>query len=164
MEEDDGEAKPINAGDVIQLFHKDTDCYVSAEGVFRDPLAKPETSWAGASLAEDMHLRNRAPNEAKPNRLKPPTSAVSYFQVEHAEAYEGGPISWNMRVWCSFLPISQFPLATKVYEGVILATEVNEGGPISWNMRVRCSFVIEVWNPPPLLLDPTMLCGVISTS
>ena len=77
------EVKAINAGDVIQLFHKDSDCYVSAEGVFADP----DAPLAASTLREDMHLRHRAPNEAKPNRSKPPTSAVSYFQVELAELY-----------------------------------------------------------------------------
>jgi hypothetical protein len=86
--------KPINAGDVIQLFHKDSDCYVSAEGVFADPDAPT----APSTLREDMHLRHRAPNEAKPNRLKPPTSAVSYFQVEMVNLYEGGVITWKTKV------------------------------------------------------------------
>jgi hypothetical protein len=88
----------LQAGEVIQLFHKDTDCYVSAEGAFRDPLAKPGSSWAGSTLSEDMHLRHRAPDEARPSRLNPPTSAVTYFQVEREEIFAGGVIGWNMKV------------------------------------------------------------------
>ena len=93
------EAAPsISAGDVIQLFHKDSDCWVSAEGTFRDPLAPASDGGPERMLAEDIHLRHRVPNIEKPNKLRPPTSAVSYFQVEKADLYEGGKVGWKSKV------------------------------------------------------------------
>lgn len=95
-------APPICAGDVIQLFHKDSDCWVSAEGVFRDPLAGGTDATTSVSkdavLAEDVHLRHRMPMAGKLNKLDPPTSAVSFFQIEQADVYEGGKIGWATKV------------------------------------------------------------------
>ena len=88
---------PVQAGDVIQLFHKDSDCYLAAEGVFTNPLAGTpnEPGTENYWLAQDVHLRNRKPDSERPSRLNPPTSAVSYFQVEKVNQEDGGVIDWE---------------------------------------------------------------------
>ena len=111
----EGTAPPICAGDVIQLFHKDSDCWVAAEGIYRDPIEGDSSgAFAGfgvqrddvvtdaaannGTLAIDIHLRQRRQDIEKPNKSKPPTSAVSYFQVEQAEIYTGGKIGFRSGV------------------------------------------------------------------
>lgn len=122
-------APPICAGDVIQLFHKDSDCWVAAEGVFRDPIKEDGSeTFAGfavnhgdadandGTLAIDIHLRQRRQDIEKPNKSKPPTSAVSYFQVEQAEIYNGGKIGFRTGVRFRHLT-SQLYLAVGGGEG-----------------------------------------------
>ncbi len=55
----------VRGGSVVQLFHKERDAYIAAEGNHLNPII------------EDVHLRIREPDPTKPNRLFPPTSAVS---------------------------------------------------------------------------------------
>ena len=55
----------IRGGTVIQLLHKEIGAYLAAEG-----------SVVGGPL-EDIHLRVRLPDPARPSRAHPPTSAVS---------------------------------------------------------------------------------------
>ena len=111
----DGEV-PVQAGDVIQLFHKDSDCYVAAEGVFTNPLAgaPKEPGTENYWLAQDVHLRNRKPDPERPSRLNPPTSAVSYFQVEKVNQEDGGVIDWEEPVRLRHLT-SQMYLAIGQY-------------------------------------------------
>ncbi len=142
---------PLHAGDVIQLFHKDSDAFVSAEGVFWDHIGQMGAFWerdsdtgawflqrsgnayskvrkkrsmdfegsADASrdergvnpwLSQDVHLRHRAPDPTRPSRLKPPTSAVSYFQIEKAAIDSGGKVQWGeeirLRHLCSQMYLS----------------------------------------------------------
>ena len=57
---------PVRSGDIVQLFHQATHSYVAAEGSFLETNAR-----------ENVHLRLRVPDNRRPNRLKPPTSAIS---------------------------------------------------------------------------------------
>lgn len=69
----------MRIGQVFQFFHKDSESYLSAEGVYDDDFEDSESnSW----LAEDIHLRHRKADIERPSRLRPPTSAVSFFQIE----------------------------------------------------------------------------------
>eukprot|EP00053_Salpingoeca_punica_P017480 m.168492 g.168492 ORF g.168492 m.168492 type:complete len:2590 (+) comp17217_c0_seq4:243-8012(+) len=82
------DAELLKGGDVIQLFHKEQSGYIAAEGVFTEP--KPRL---------DIHIRQRNPDPKRPNRLFPPTSAVSFFQVElEGEPTKGSIISWETQV------------------------------------------------------------------
>jgi hypothetical protein len=83
---------PLAAGSVVQLFHKDSVSYLSAEGAF-DDLQSPER--ANPWVVHDVHLRTRTADPARPHRARPPTSAVSYFVVEKATPSEGGVVAWG---------------------------------------------------------------------
>lgn len=83
----DGELKPdphVHGGDLIQLFHKEISAYLAAEGVFFEDEPR-----------EDVHMRVREPDSRRPHRLLPPTSAVSYWQVE----VDGAPTSGSVVQW-----------------------------------------------------------------
>ena len=90
----------LQTGMVIQLFHKDSSAYVSAEGsienAFDSIRNKPHL---------DVHLRSRGPDPERPSRLFAPTSAVTYFVVELAEGpHAGGTISWDSVVRLKHVP------------------------------------------------------------
>lgn len=75
----------ICGGDVIQMSHKEIGAYIAAEGL-HSSVAKP---------IEDVHLRIRAPDSSRPSRSAPPTSAVSFWQVENESPANGTPIKWE---------------------------------------------------------------------
>jgi hypothetical protein len=66
-----GDTIPIHGGDFVQLHHKELGAYVAAEGTYLNKL-----------VTQDVHLRVRHPDPARPNRLLPPTSSVSFWQVQ----------------------------------------------------------------------------------
>jgi hypothetical protein len=82
-----GQTTPIHGGDFVQLHHKELGAYVAAEGTFLNKL-----------VTQDVHLRVRQPDPARPNRLLPPTSSVSFWQVEHENSTDGDAVSWMDRV------------------------------------------------------------------
>lgn len=85
LDEEESEAGSIavRAGTVVQLFHKDSDGYLSAEGLF------------GAELKQDIHLRVRHPDPERPSRSLPPTSSVTYFMIEKSIPTKGGVVVWE---------------------------------------------------------------------
>jgi inositol 1,4,5-triphosphate receptor type 1 len=84
----------LRGGDVIQLFHKEISAYLAAEGVFNEPAPR-----------EGVHMRTREPDTRRPNRLLPPTSAVSFWQVEHESTpTSGDPIRWDAPVRFRHVP------------------------------------------------------------
>jgi inositol 1,4,5-triphosphate receptor type 1 len=90
----------LQTGMVIQLFHKDSSAYVSAEGSI-------ENSFDGVRNKPhlDVHLRCRGSDPERPSRLFAPTSAVTYFVVELAEGpHAGGTISWDSVVRLKHVP------------------------------------------------------------
>jgi hypothetical protein len=86
---------PLAAGSVVQLFHKDSVSYLSAEGAF-DDLQSPER--ANPWVVHDVHLRTRTADPARPHRLRPPTSAVSYFVLEKSTPSTGGVVEWGQPI------------------------------------------------------------------
>lgn len=98
---DDTSIEPsLTAGMVVQLFHKDSESFISAEGSpVNGFLNGPNTP----SL--DVHLRNRVVDPDRPNRLLPPTSAVTYFEIELSEQpSSGGVINWNTSIRIKHVP------------------------------------------------------------
>ena len=78
----------LHGGDVIQLYHKEISAYLAAEGVFFENQPR-----------EDVHLRVREPDTRRPHRLLPPTSAVSYWQVEIDDApTSGAVVQWEQQI------------------------------------------------------------------
>lgn len=82
------EALTVRGGDVVQLFHRELDAYISAE-----KSASPHTV-----VSEDVHLRVRLPDPERPNRLNPPTSAVSFWTLEHTDCQSGSNILHRSKV------------------------------------------------------------------
>ncbi|XP_023930445.1 inositol 1,4,5-trisphosphate receptor type 3 [Lingula anatina] len=73
-------------GAPIQLFHKDIEAYLVAEGSFDE------------ALVEDVHLRVRQLNQNNPRTLYPSSSALTYWQVEAAESViKGGVLKWEQQ-------------------------------------------------------------------
>eukprot|EP00056_Hartaetosiga_gracilis_P010415 m.153526 g.153526 ORF g.153526 m.153526 type:complete len:2653 (+) comp13309_c1_seq5:67-8025(+) len=80
--------KQVYAGDFIQLFHKEISAYLAAEGACFEEAPR-----------EDVHMRVRENDPRRPHRLQPPTSAVSFWQIEVVEdPTSGKPVEWNTRV------------------------------------------------------------------
>ncbi|EGD81749.1 hypothetical protein PTSG_02461 [Salpingoeca rosetta] len=84
----DPEAKGVRGGDFIQLFHKEISAYLAAEGTYFENAPR-----------EDVHMRIREPDPRRPHRLKPPTSAVSFWQIEIDGRPTGGDlIEWESKI------------------------------------------------------------------
>lgn len=80
--------KFLRGGDIIQLFHKEISAYLAAEGSFYEEEPR-----------ENVHMRVREPDSRRPHRLLPPTSAVSFWQVELDDApTSGAVVLWEMPV------------------------------------------------------------------
>jgi hypothetical protein len=98
---DDTSIEPsLTAGMVVQLFHKDSESFISAEG-------SPVNSFLNGNHTPslDVHLRNRVVDHDRPNRLLPPTSAVTYFEIELSEhPSSGGVINWNTSIRIKHVP------------------------------------------------------------
>lgn len=85
---EDTKATALRGGDVIQLFHKEISAYVCAEGLY-----------VREAPIENVHLRKRTFDTAKPHSLLPPTSGVGYWQVEFAAfPLSGNPIPWESAI------------------------------------------------------------------
>lgn len=98
------QGRNLCAGDVIQFFHKDSDGYISAEGATKNPYSQLPTN----TPTEDMHIRTRKPDPERPNRLLPPTSATTFFQIEHAKTALGGPVGWGAPVRLKHVPTQMY--------------------------------------------------------
>jgi inositol 1,4,5-triphosphate receptor type 1 len=98
------QGRNLCAGDVIQFFHKDSDGYISAEGATKDPYSGGLSN----TPTEDIHMRIRKPDPERPNRLLPPTSATTFFQIEHAKTAHGGPVGWGAPVRLKHLPTQMY--------------------------------------------------------
>lgn len=80
-------ANSLQGGSIIQLHHKEMSAFLAAEGGFK------------SNPTIGVHLRIRAPDASRPSRTQPPTSAVSYWQVEIDESpLSGRVIEWNQRI------------------------------------------------------------------
>ena len=74
----------IAAGSIVQIFHKEITAYLAAEGM------------VGRTPTNGAHLRVRLPDDSRPNRALPPTSAATFWQIELAEApLDGRNICWE---------------------------------------------------------------------
>eukprot|EP00040_Diaphanoeca_grandis_P002750 m.22601 g.22601 ORF g.22601 m.22601 type:complete len:2904 (-) comp13869_c0_seq1:198-8909(-) len=80
----------VRTGTAIQLFHKDTDAWLAAEGLFADPHNLDKFQ-----MNNGIHLRQREPDPERPSRLAPPTSALSYFVVEKVDRTNEGVVLWQ---------------------------------------------------------------------
>lgn len=119
----------LRTGDVFQFFHKESQSYLSAEGAFKDA-----TSPVGSSnpwLQMDVHLRHRQAELKPPSQLTPPTSAVSFFQVEGATPSDGFPVSWNSHIRLRHL-------TTQMYLSIATANAVANGEPKNWGVTLTC--------------------------
>lgn len=77
--------KTLTGASVCQLVHKEQTAYLCAEGLFTQ-----------AAIVEDVHLRVRVANPNKVNTLRPPTSAVGYWQMEFADVpLSGKAVTWD---------------------------------------------------------------------
>ncbi|XP_065894275.1 inositol 1,4,5-trisphosphate-gated calcium channel ITPR1-like isoform X2 [Dysidea avara] len=83
---DDEKEKYVTAGSVVRLFHRESECYVVAEGSFANKEEKVK--------AESVHLRKRKSDHGK---LRPPsTSAITYWQIEKdIEPLNGQAVLWE---------------------------------------------------------------------
>lgn len=92
----------IRNADVIQLFHREYDSYLAAEGTYN------QVAGEYGSVSEDVHMRIRKPDADRPHRLMPPTSAVSFWQIERESKTDGGLIRWNERVRLKHMVTQRF--------------------------------------------------------
>ncbi|EGD74759.1 inositol 1,4,5-trisphosphate receptor type 3 [Salpingoeca rosetta] len=97
-DDEEGAAQLLRGGDTIQLFHKEISAYIAAEGVFS--YQKP---------VEDVHMRIRPADQTKPHGMLPPTSAVTFWQVEFvAKTMSGGPVGWEQDIRLKHLPTQMY--------------------------------------------------------
>eukprot|EP00043_Microstomoeca_roanoka_P019214 m.213666 g.213666 ORF g.213666 m.213666 type:complete len:2617 (+) comp16958_c0_seq4:400-8250(+) len=81
-------SKNVCAGDFIQLFHKEISAYLAAEGPYFENTPR-----------ENVHMRVREPDPRRPHRLLPPTSAVSFWQIElDGTPTSGEPLQWETKI------------------------------------------------------------------
>eukprot|EP00040_Diaphanoeca_grandis_P037642 m.247377 g.247377 ORF g.247377 m.247377 type:complete len:2902 (-) comp33854_c0_seq12:229-8934(-) len=114
----------LTAGMVLQLYNKDSESYISAEGSTTN-FSTDEP----ARVSLDAHLRTRKLDE-RPSRKLAPTSAVTYFQVEKAEgAHVGGTIAWDGAIRLKHVP-TQLYLAADESSGIV------EGKSESFGMKL----------------------------
>ena len=107
----DANRHTLKGGDVIQLFYKEVSAYLAAEGVFHEPAPR-----------EGVHMRIREPDSRRPNRMLPPTSAVSFWQVEHeSQPTSGAPIRWDANVRFKHIP-------TQLYLTLLPGSDPDEYG------------------------------------
>eukprot|EP00051_Salpingoeca_urceolata_P021906 m.350051 g.350051 ORF g.350051 m.350051 type:complete len:553 (+) comp19886_c0_seq3:209-1867(+) len=119
---DDTEENALYGMDLLQLHHKEVGGYVAAEGIYCD--TKPRT---------DVHLRIRPADPQRPRRLSPPSSSVSYFQIEFAEAPTyGGPVRWDNTVRLKHVGTQMYlSLDSHGFEGTAkLVREPDESGTV----------------------------------
>uniref|UniRef100_A0A1I8IDC1 Inositol 1,4,5-trisphosphate receptor n=1 Tax=Macrostomum lignano TaxID=282301 RepID=A0A1I8IDC1_9PLAT len=73
-------------GQFVQLFHKELEAYVVAEGLFDQ------------DVTEDVHLRIREIDQLNPRTLHSSTSAVTYWQVEpESTVLDGEVLTWDQQ-------------------------------------------------------------------
>eukprot|EP00040_Diaphanoeca_grandis_P037641 m.247338 g.247338 ORF g.247338 m.247338 type:complete len:2866 (-) comp33854_c0_seq11:229-8826(-) len=101
----------LNSGDVIQLVHKDSDSFMAAEGSLRNDFT---TEVLAPKI--NLHMRVRKPDVERPNRLSPPTSAVTFFQVEKVQLEKGGPIEWDESIRLKHVPTQLYLAMTDADE------------------------------------------------
>eukprot|EP00117_Sycon_ciliatum_P048000 scpid3078/ scgid34229/ Inositol 1,4,5-trisphosphate receptor type 1; IP3 receptor isoform 1; Type 1 inositol 1,4,5-trisphosphate receptor len=92
----------LRGGSVIRLFHRELEAYLTAEGSFY--LDEP---------TQDVHLRVRPQVQERPRSLEPPSSGITYWQVELDEnPTSGSLIQWGQRVRLKHM-------ATRKYLGLV---------------------------------------------
>eukprot|EP00050_Salpingoeca_kvevrii_P002520 m.196116 g.196116 ORF g.196116 m.196116 type:complete len:2530 (-) comp10628_c0_seq6:379-7968(-) len=105
----------LRAGDCIQLFHKEISAFVAAEGVFIED-----------KLSQGVHMRIRTFDPKRPHRLLPPTSAVSFWQVESAtRPIDGEILTWEDIVRFRHIPTQRYLSFEKV-DGEIVPALLDE--------------------------------------
>ena len=65
---------------MLRMQAAELEGYLAAEGVFSED-----------TFTEDVHIRQRLPDPERPRRLLPPTSAVSFWQIEKRPVNLLGP-------------------------------------------------------------------------
>ncbi|EGD72958.1 hypothetical protein PTSG_04689 [Salpingoeca rosetta] len=88
--QDDG--RRIRGCDMVQLYHRGLSAYMAAEGSFAldEPVVNDREG------EEDVHLRLRPQNKRQPRTLRPPTTAVTFWQVELVNnSCWGRPVQWE---------------------------------------------------------------------
>jgi len=68
-------------------------------------------------VSENVHLRHRRPDPDRPSRIQPPTSAVTFFQVEKTKITNGGKVGWSDAVRFRHLP-------TQMYLSLVAGTDL----------------------------------------
>lgn len=102
--------KVIKAGDIIQLFHKEISAYIAAEGAFFEDDER-----------ENVHMRIREPDPRRHHRMLPPTSAVTFWQIElDAQPTLGGYVSWETMVRLKHLPTQRYLSLVDTDEGLVM--------------------------------------------
>uniref|UniRef100_A0A1I8H777 Inositol 1,4,5-trisphosphate receptor n=1 Tax=Macrostomum lignano TaxID=282301 RepID=A0A1I8H777_9PLAT len=73
-------------GQFVQLFHKELEAYVVAEGLFDD------------EVIEDVHLRIREVDQLNPRTMHQSTSAITYWQIESEKTMLNGEVlTWDQQ-------------------------------------------------------------------
>eukprot|EP00045_Choanoeca_perplexa_P018056 m.276491 g.276491 ORF g.276491 m.276491 type:complete len:2614 (+) comp17698_c0_seq3:125-7966(+) len=91
-------AIPLRGGDLIQLFHKESSSFMAAEGCFFE-----------SALREDVHMRIREADPRRPHRMEPPTSAVTFWQIELASHPSmGSLVEWDAFVRLKHVPSGRY--------------------------------------------------------
>lgn len=96
----------VRGGSLVQLFHKEMEGYIAAEGVFGRRIEEnglfnrhPHLSQEEWSVAGEVHLRLRSASTAKPRSLRPPTSAITAWRIEkEASPLSGGDLAWEEHI------------------------------------------------------------------
>ena len=101
-------ANVIRGGSIIQLFHREMESYIAAEGVFGAHVTEDgivRKSLMFIALSPSVHLRSR-PLTQKKNNLLPPTSSIMSWCIEkEASTLDASPVRWQenirLQVHCS---------------------------------------------------------------
>uniref|UniRef100_A0A914XA54 Uncharacterized protein n=1 Tax=Plectus sambesii TaxID=2011161 RepID=A0A914XA54_9BILA len=86
---------------IVQLFHKEMEGYVAAEGVFGD------------RMLENVHMRVRPITTANHKSLLPPTSAITCWSIEkETEVMTSTPIRWEENIRLQHLTTRRYMMVT----------------------------------------------------
>lgn len=98
LPEQDEYESHLCGGDVFRLRQSELDAYLAAEGVFVE-----------SEPIEGLHLRVRLPDDERPRRLYPPSTAVTFWQVEiNKSPMSGAAVKWGEIIRLRHVPTQRY--------------------------------------------------------